>query len=77
MYGSDFMVRPVVNPGHDSVDLYLPKGTWINVWTQEQMIVGKGKFIKVDAPMGKPPMFFKKSSKHGKNLLLRLKAAGL
>ncbi len=55
LIGDALLVAPVVEQGATSRSVYLPKGTWFDVWTG-QMHSG-GSPIMMDAPMGKPPVF--------------------
>ena len=77
MYGSDFMVAPVLNKGGKEVKLYLPKGEWVNLWTQQEVTSGVGKWITVAAPLGKPGLFYKKGSRAGLKLVEEMRALGL
>jgi alpha-glucosidase len=36
MVGPEFMVAPVLDPGSDSVEIYLPAGKWVHLWTGER-----------------------------------------
>ena len=60
MWGNAFLVSPVVKAGQTKKDIYLPKGKWVNFWTEE--IVDGGKTISVDAPIDKIPLFVKSGS---------------
>jgi alpha-glucosidase (family GH31 glycosyl hydrolase) len=33
MLGADLLVAPVVDEGATALEVYLPAGTWIDVWT--------------------------------------------
>ena len=58
MFGSDYLVAPVLQPGCTSREVYLPKGKWENFHTKE--IVDGGCVISVDAPIEQIPVFVKK-----------------
>ena len=58
MFGSDYLVAPVLYAGAKSREVYLPNGKWENFHTKE--IVEGGKTIKVDAPIDQIPVFVKK-----------------
>ncbi len=77
MYGSEFMVAPVLDSGKTSVKLYLPKGNWVNLWTGEILIQNAGSWITADAPIGKPAIFYQKGSKVGQQYVNALKAANV
>ena len=62
MYGSDLLVAPVHEQGVEEWKVYLPAGqTWINVWNTQE--IQGGQYITVPAPIGKPPLFYRKNSK--------------
>jgi alpha-glucosidase len=76
MYGTEFMVAPVLDPGVRSVQMYLPKGDWVNLWTGESVSVAVGRWIEVPAPLGKPAVFYKQGSVVGQQFVAALKAEG-
>ncbi|MEI6244211.1 MAG: TIM-barrel domain-containing protein [Acidobacteriota bacterium] len=41
MWGRDMLVAPVVEKGATSRSLYLPKGTWIDFWTEQPVAGGR------------------------------------
>ncbi len=55
MFGSDYLVAPVLTAGARSVKLYLPAGTWENVDTAER-VAGR-RWIEADAPIERIPVF--------------------
>jgi alpha-glucosidase len=60
MFGKDLLVRPVVNHGQERQDVYLPKDEWVHLWTNK--IYKGGSIINVEAPIGYPPVFYRKQS---------------
>ena len=61
MYGSDLLVSPVHKQGVTEWTVYLPaQETWINVWNQQE--IQGGQYITVPAPIGQPPVFYRKTS---------------
>ncbi|MFA5832776.1 MAG: glycoside hydrolase family 31 protein [Bacteroidota bacterium] len=60
MWGDAFLVSPVVTAGQKSKNIYFPKGTWINYWTDE-IVIG-GKEVSVSAPLNRMPIFVKEGS---------------
>ena len=60
MYGPDLMVAPVLKPGQKEWRVYLPKDSWIHLWTGKGYAAG---WHDVPAPIGKPPVFFREGSK--------------
>ena len=77
MYGSEFMVAPVLDQGKSSVKLYLPKGSWVNLWTGETILNTTGKWVTANAPIGKPAMFYQRGSKVAKQFIDSLLSAGI
>lgn len=77
MLGSDFMVAPVVTRGAQSVRLYLPAGTWIELWTGQAFDAGAGAWTEVATPFGKPAVFYKAGSAAGERLVMALRLEGL
>ena len=61
MYGDDLLVAPVLSPGLEDWTAYLPAGTtWVHLWTKEEF--DGGIYQEVPAPLGYPPVFYRKSS---------------
>lgn len=67
MYGSEFLVAPVVTKAKLDVDVYLPEGEWIHLWSGKTYS-SKGAIVKIAAPLGEPAVFYGKNSFHGKRL---------
>ncbi len=55
MLGPDLLVAPVLTEGATARDVYLPAGTWFDVWTGEEH--QGGQVVTVAAPIGSPPVF--------------------
>lgn len=60
LFGRDLLVAPIYNQGEEVKEVYLPEDEWVHVWTGE---VYNGGWIYVDAPIGKPAVFYRKASK--------------
>lgn len=60
MVGDSLLVAPVVNPGQTKKMVYLPAGDWYDYFTREK--IEGGKYIIVDAPIDKCPIFVKAGS---------------
>ena len=58
MFGSEYLVAPILKAGLTSRDVYLPAGKWENIHTGE--VVEGGKTITCDAPIHQIPVFKKK-----------------
>jgi alpha 1,3-glucosidase len=55
LLGSDLLVTPVTKEGATSVNVYLPRGAWYDVYTHQREF--GGKTISVNAPLDKIPVF--------------------
>jgi alpha-glucosidase len=61
LFGSDLMVKPVVEANQSTQEVYLPDDQWIHLWTGTQY---QGKqVVSVECPIGYPPVFYRKNSK--------------
>ena len=49
MFGPDYLVAPVMEPGVSEMDVYLPAGKWKNIDTGETM--EGGRWVTVPAPL--------------------------
>jgi alpha-glucosidase len=62
-YGRDMIVAPVIEAGYDRWPAYLPAGaTWVHMWSGERF--DGGHTVEVDAPLGRPPVFWREGSDH-------------
>ena len=62
-YGEDILVSAIWEKDKTQTSVYLPAGTrWIDAWEKDKMYEG-GKYIAVDAPLHKIPIFIKEGSK--------------
>jgi len=60
LWGDAFLVSPVVQAGQTSKLVYLPRGTWIDFWTDN--VYQGGSMISAPAPLDKMPLFVKAGS---------------
>jgi alpha-D-xyloside xylohydrolase len=58
MFGSKYLVAPVLKAGMKERKVYLPKGNWENLNTKE--VVEGGKYITVSTPIDSIPVFVRK-----------------
>ena len=66
MVGSEILVAPVLDLSAKSVSVYLPRGEWVHLWTGDiKGSADHGSRLTVDAPIGKPAVFYKKGSAVG------------
>jgi alpha-glucosidase len=67
MVGSELMVAPVLDPGEDAVEVYLPAGRWVHLWSGEEYgSPDRGVYETVRAPIGEPAVFYKEGSEAGR-----------
>lgn len=59
LLGADVLVAPVYLADQKEWDVYLPEDHWVHLWTG--MEYGGGT-VRVDAPIGYPPVFYRKDS---------------
>ena len=57
--GDDLFVCPVIRRGARRRRVWLPKGEWIHFWSGKRY---RGGRHTVPAPLGQPPVFFRKNS---------------
>ncbi|GAA1953796.1 glycoside hydrolase family 31 protein [Microbacterium aquimaris] len=55
-FGDDLLVAPVLEPGVTSVEVYLPAGAWVDVWTGEEVTGGAVGTVDVSV-RGRIPVF--------------------
>ena len=55
LLGMDLLVAPITQTGMFRREVYIPAGTWYDVWTGEAL-TGPDWFTR-DAPIGSPPVF--------------------
>ena len=55
--GDHMLICPVIKPGKKTRKLYLPKGSWINYWTNEKL--DGGHEVEVDTPVDQIPWFIR------------------
>ena len=78
MVGPELMVAPVLDPGSDSVEIYLPAGKWVHLWTgRSYRLAERGVYETVPAPIGEPAVFYKEDSAEGTRFREELERRGL
>ncbi len=55
LLGDDLLVAPVVEPGADRWDVYLPDGEWVDAWASSSL--PGGQVVTVSAPLDRIPVF--------------------
>ncbi len=64
MFGPDLIVAPVYRKGQITQNVYIPNSEseqWVHVWSGKEIKPG---YSTVEAPLGKPPVFYRKGSKY-------------
>ncbi|WP_347862040.1 alpha-glucosidase [Salimicrobium sp. PL1-032A] len=59
MFGKDILVAPVLEEAKEKWGVYLPEDEWVHLWSNKEYTGGN---ITVDAPIGEPPVFYRKNS---------------
>ncbi len=78
MLGSEFWISPVLKPGLTEKVVYLPLGDWVHLWTGQAFShVSCGAKVTVAAPLGQPPVFYRKNSPYGDALKSDLQQLGI
>lgn len=63
LYGPDLLVAPVHQAGATEWETYLPAGEeWVHLWSGAAHAGGRA--VRVPAPLGQPPAFFRAASPH-------------
>jgi alpha-glucosidase (family GH31 glycosyl hydrolase) len=76
--GDIFLVAPVLDPDMKEKSVYIPKGRWRHVWSNEIMGEAEaGMRVTVRAPVGEPPVFVPEKSTDGDLFRANLVEAGL
>ena len=60
LFGSSLLVAPVVEPGRELWDVYLPEGQWFDFWTGEK--IGGGQTITYAVPKDRIPVFVRQGA---------------
>jgi sulfoquinovosidase len=78
MVGPELMVAPVLDPGEGTVEVYLPAGNWVHLWTGKNYgSPGRGAYETVPAPIGEPAVFYREGSEEGNRFREELESLGL
>ncbi|MDM9384366.1 alpha-glucosidase [Chlorogloeopsis sp. ULAP01] len=78
LLGSEFLIAPVLKPGATSVNVYLPIGKWVHLWSGNTYgNAAQGMYQQIDAPVGQPPVFYRQGSPDAQVVLEALKEKGL
>lgn len=75
MVGEELMVAPVLDEGERDVDVYLPHGRWVHLWSGRAY--NGGQTVTVAAPPGQPGVFYREGTAVGAQFAANLEAAGI
>lgn len=74
MVGSELLIAPVLYPGSSSVEVYLPAGNWVDVWTQK-VYNSLGQKYTIYNLKNKAAVFYPHGSKVGEQFKQNLNLA--
>ena len=77
LLGGDYMVVPVLEPGVERVRGYLPRGSWVSIWTDQVVHLSDGEWRELDAPLGKPVVWARSDAPSLAELLKGMRQFGL
>ena len=73
-FGGDMFVAPVIEKGARSRRVYLPAGEWVHFWTGAEH--AGGAEYTFAAPLGRPPVFWRRNSEFADVFNAAREAAG-
>jgi alpha-glucosidase len=78
MVGPELLVAPVLDPGERAVNVYLPAGRWVHLWSGDEYgSAEEGVYETVSVPIGEPAVFYKEGSDAGRRFRKELGRCGL
>jgi alpha-glucosidase len=78
LLGQDILVAPIVEKSARDRSVYLPPGSWVHVWSGKTYgTAERGQTVKVPAPLGQIPAFYRADSHTGSRWILELNNLGL
>ena len=77
LLGDQLLVAPVLEEGADTLEVALPAGRWVHLWSQREFVARAGGRVKVAAPPGQPAVFYPVGSLVGEELRRALDVRGL
>ena len=72
LLGTELLIAPVTKKNAETKKIYLPRGQWTDVWTEE-IYDSEGEYITKQFKAGEPPAFVKTGSKTGRRIIENLK----
>lgn len=58
LLGDQLLVAPVLEPGVSELEVLLPAGSWVHLWSGRTLRVRAGEPVKVPVPLGQPAVFY-------------------
>ena len=78
LVGTELLVAPVLDPGRDTVAVYLPAGRWLHLWTGTvHGAATTGITTIIPAPLGQPAIFYRAGSDVGAQFAENLRVEGV
>jgi alpha-glucosidase len=68
LLGEQILVAPVLDPDVTRLDVQLPAGRWVHLWSDKLYDSKQGSSVSVDAPLGQPAVFYQADSLVGRQL---------
>jgi alpha-glucosidase len=62
LFGRDLFVAPVLKKGVRTARTVVPPGRWVHLWTEREFDFTKPTQVRIAAPLGEPPVFFRAES---------------
>lgn len=59
MLGDELIMAPVCDPGLTNVNIILPAGEWVHLWSQKRYKVSNTESFSIAAPIGEPAIFIR------------------
>lgn len=73
LIGSEFLAAPVLDANASSVNVFLPPGPWVHLWSGAvHGSASSASHITVPAPFGEPPVFYRQGSAVGQEVASKL-----
>ncbi len=76
LVGSELLVAPVLDPNKTTLSVYLPRGNWVNIWTN-QLINSTGQNFTISNLSDRAAVFYKQGSVVGSQFKQNLIAEGI
>jgi alpha-glucosidase len=68
LLGDQLLVAPVLDAGVERLQVLLPPGQWVHLWSRQVFGDSAETLVEVDAPIGQPAVFYQPESAVGRDL---------